>query len=188
LARLDEKDGKYFAGQVRSWLSKDREQQAEVALELTLCSGGSDASRLIEEILNSSDRPTFRANMLAALSGTNGWYAFLDRIPISSELEQKASALCKSSDPMEVCGGLGLLGNVPSEESRQVIVSILLGSESTAVKRSALWALGRQGMEGTDKILTTFSGMIDAMPQSQQDSLRKWLDFAFQELAARRSQ
>lgn len=181
-AKLDGLDTPYFVDSLHSHLAQGNLKYATIALEVTMFAGGLDCSKVLESILSSQVHEDLRVSALTALGGTTGSLTRHDRIPITGELEALAFQLCRSANPIERYGAIGMLGSIRSEPAQAELVRLLRLEEKAELRCAVVWALGRQGLKGSAEVLQDLQSTLRDGSDRDTKSLKRWLSISLRDL------
>jgi hypothetical protein len=186
LSRLNQDSAGYFIERFReAGKGEDHEDEKTVAIELTLASGGAAAAEFVNLLLNDPTlEPAHRENLLDELSGMNGGFFSIRRLPVTDALTSTALVLTKSAKEHDRQGGAGLLGGVRTEASRTELRRLIEEDRDLKVKTAAVLSLGHVGDPSTqtflEKLWTSKAAMVTG---SDGARLAKAIEGALKELS-----
>jgi len=185
LSRLDQSSAGYFIERYReAGNGEDPDHERSVAIELTLASGGAAAAEFVNLLLHDPTlRPADRWNLLSELSGMNGGFFSIRRLPVNEELTSTALVLTKSSQELDRQGGAGLLGGVRTEASRTELRRLIDVDPNLKVKTAAVLSLGHVGDPSTRTFLENlWTSKASTFTGSEGARLSKAIEGALKEL------
>ena len=183
IAELDPAMGPYFIERLED---PNETADKKPLYDLILASGGPEvADWLLAKLNDTATDENMRHRLLRVLGGSSKEIFNMRNLPVNAALADLAYRYASATEGDERRAAAGLLGGVPSVESRTVLCRLASTDPDNDVKEAAVRSLALAGDKDTLAWLDTYQPTITGLNEWEQKRLQVAIDYTRAELKKR---